>query len=102
MKVNVGIRATSPCSVIVCVLSSAVGPGRQFVESNLLPWQHSGFGDFCGSPLANRTIGYSSNPVLVPEALFDDERWPVGTLFPSLIGDFVWSAFMYCRRLPLH
>lgn len=50
--------------------------------------------------LKNDSVGV--NLVLVLEASFGDERWPVGTMSPPLFGDFNRIALMYFRMFPLN
>jgi hypothetical protein len=62
--------------------------------------QHGLFGNFHVIPLANNSIGY--NPVLLLKASLGEERWPVGTSDPTLLGDFIITTFIYFRNFPMH
>lgn len=55
----------------VCVLSSAMVPCYQFVESNLLSWTKL-FGDSSSTTLTNGSVG--CKPVLIPENLMYTTR----------------------------
>jgi hypothetical protein len=64
---------------VLCMLSSAVGPLCQFVESRQKSWQQPGlFVDFHGIALASNSIRW--NQILVPETSFGEERYPDGAL----------------------
>ena len=95
----VGTRWTSP--LVMWVRSSAMGPCYSSIESNLLSWQQPGlFGDFQGTLLANNSIGWNLVPVM--EASFDDKRWPIGVLSPSLFGDLISMTSIYYRKFLLY
>lgn len=73
----------------------------QFAETNELSWQWSVYCEcFHGIPLGNNTIECHSVPVV--EALFDDNRCPVGTQSPSLVGHFFSITFTYYWKWPLN
>ena len=99
-RFDVGASVTFLYSMSCTGVVFSLGPCCHFGESNLLPWQQLWLlGDFHGIPLFNNSV--ECKPVPVLEDSFGDKRWPVGTLSPSLFGDFIWLTFIYFRKFLL-
>lgn len=92
-----GTCSISQVQWVVLVLSTATGSCCKFVESRLDSWQQPRlFTGTRGTPLPKNSFIYKL--LLALEASSSYKRCPVEALSPLLLGDFIWSAFIYVSK----